>query len=116
MKRLILATALGAILAVGVTAAEASHKPKHTPKAKKCEVNKAFVVKGVLTDTSTVTTTGVQNFDVTGANSHAKKAGYGPDTTTTDSANDRDRAKPKMQRPKIVTAASNTGPARRNGG
>ena len=87
MKRVVLATALGAVLAVGGTA-QAGHKQSHTPKSPKCTVSKAFSVKGVLTGGSTVTATGVQSFDVTRANSHARKAGYGPDTTSTDSAND----------------------------
>ena len=89
MKRVVLTTALGVVLAVGGTA-QAHHKDGHTkpPKPPKCAVKKAFTVKGVLTDGSTVTATGVQNFDVTGANSHARKAGYGPDTTEADSAND----------------------------
>jgi hypothetical protein len=87
MKRLILATALGAVVAVGGTA-QAAHKPNHAPKTPKCTVKKAFTVKGVLAAGSTVTATGVQAIDVTRANSHARKAGYGPDTTEADSAND----------------------------
>jgi hypothetical protein len=82
MTRLIMMVALGAMLALAGTAG-AKHKPKHD-----CTTNKAFVVKGVLTDSSTVTTTAVNDFDVTRANSHARKAGFGPDRPGADSAND----------------------------
>jgi hypothetical protein len=75
MKRTILGMALGVVLALGGSAT-AAHNPHH-----KCEVNKAFVVKGVFVDGQTVVTDdGVENVDVTGANRVAKNAGHGPDT------------------------------------
>ena len=76
MKRTILGAALGAVLALGGTAT-AAHNPHH-----KCEVNKAFVVKGVFVDGQTaVTDDGVENFDVTRANRPARNAGHGPDSS-----------------------------------
>ena len=100
MKRAVLGTALGAVLALGGTAT-AAQKPHHKAHHK-CGKSKAFVVKGVFVGGTVVvddavdapvgadgleglggtvvTDDGVAGFDVTGANRHARDAGHGPDS------------------------------------